>query len=159
MIPAASASASASACASAGSPRTALAAITLCLAFALGGCASSSEPAPSDGDTQTVSQACDTVRESLGDAASALATLDASNPRAAVAVLNDLATRLDAAVGAVGNHEVAALLPPLQTGFAAASDDLAAIAGGDLSRLPALQTATGDIRSALTAFTQICPAS
>ncbi|MBF4561556.1 hypothetical protein ITJ43_05345 [Microbacterium sp. VKM Ac-2870] len=145
--------------ATAHSPRVTLAAAaTLCLAFALGGCASSSEPTPSGGDTQTVSQACDTVRETVGDAASALTTLDAGNPRAAVAVLSDLATELQAAVAAVGNHEVAALLPPLQTGFAAASNDLTAIAGGDLSHLPALQTATGDIQSALSTFTQICPA-
>ncbi len=144
--------------ATARSPRAVLTALaTACLSLTLGGCASSGEPAPSGADTQTVSQACSTVRDTIGDAAGALTALDASDPRAAVTVFSNLATRLDAAVDAVGNHQVAALLPSLQTGFAAASADLTAIAGGDLSRLPALQKATGDLQSALTAFTQVCP--
>lgn len=137
--------------------RAPLAAVILAGALALAGCAASSPaPTPSDGDTQTVAEACDTVRAGVEDAAAQLQTLDPGDPRAAVDALGGVAERLGAAAGTVGNHEVAALLPPLQTGFASASDTLEAIAGGDLSRLTALQTTTDDIRSALAAFTRIC---
>ena len=103
--------------------RAPLAAVILAGALALAGCAASSPaPTPSDGDTQTVAEACDTVRAGVEDAAPQLQTLAPGDPRAAVDALGGVAERLGAAAGTVGNHEVAALLPPLQTGFASASD-------------------------------------
>jgi len=128
-------------------------------ALCLSGCAATDTgtPSPSGGDTQTVAQACATVRTSVQDAAAELQKLDPSDPKAAVDALGGVAAQLDEAARAVGNPQIAALLPPLQTGFASASADLSAIAGGDLSRLPALQTSARSIQSALAAFTDACP--
>ena len=138
----------------------ALAAVLALAACGLSGCAAAADgdPSPTGGDTQTVAQACETVRTSVQDAAAQLQALDPSDPKAAVGALGEVARHLDDAARAVGNREVAALLPPLQSGFAAASADLSAIAGGDLSRLPALQGAAADIQGALAAFAQACPA-
>ncbi len=138
-----------------------LIAVVGAVALGLSGCAASSDGGSSSekGDTQTVAQACDTVRASVQDAATRLHALDPGDPKAAVGALGEVAQHLDDAARAVGNRQVAALLPPLQSGFAAASADLSAIAGGDLSRLPSLQGTAADIQAALTAFTQACPAS
>ncbi len=70
--------------------------------------------------------------------------------------LSGVADRLGAAAGAVGNADVAALLPELQQGFAAASETLTAIAGGDLSQLPKLQQITTDIQDGFTRFAELC---
>jgi len=139
-------------------PRATLTAVCLA-ALAFTGCTATGTdgPSPTGGDTQTVSQACETVRSSVQDAAEQLQRLDPSDPKAAVDALGGVAAQLDAAARVVGNHQVAALLPPLQSGFASASADLSAIAGGDLSRLAALQTSASAIQSALAAFTDACP--
>ncbi|WP_036291149.1 hypothetical protein, partial [Microbacterium sp. MRS-1] len=116
-------------------------------------------PAPSGGDTQTTSQACETVRASVQDAAAQVQRLDPGDPSSAVTAFDEVAARLDDAAQAVGNRSVADLLPPLRSGFTTASADLSAIAGGDLSRLASLQSAAAQIQSALSAFAAACPAS
>lgn len=129
--------------------------------FGLTGCAADADGSatPSGRDTQTAAQACDTVRASVQDAAAEVQRLDPGDPSSAVDAFTQVAARLGDAARAVGNRSIADLLPPLQSGFTAASADLAAIAGGDLSRLAALQSAAADIRSALAAFAAACPAT
>lgn len=138
-----------------------LAAILLATAATAGlvGCAADggTGPAPSDGDTQTTSQACETVRASVQDAAAQVQRLDPGDPSSAVTAFDEVAARLDDAARAVGNRSVADLLPPLRSGFTTASTDLSAIAGGDLSRLASLQSAAAQIQSALSAFAAACP--
>jgi hypothetical protein len=114
-------------------------------------------PTPSGGDTQTTSQACETVRASVQDAAAQVQRLDPGDPSSAVTAFDEVAARLDDAAQAVGNRSVADLLPPLRSGFTTASADLSAIAGGDLSRLASLQSAAAQIQSALSAFAAACP--
>lgn len=116
-------------------------------------------PTSSGGDTQTTSQACETVRASVQDAADQVQRLDAGDPSAAVSAFTEVAARLDDAARAVGNRSIADLLPPLRSGFTSASADLSAIEGGDLSRLESLQSAAAQIQSALSAFAAACPAS
>ena len=123
--------------------------------LALGACAGSS-PSPTSSDTQTVAEACDTVRAGVDDAVTQLRAIDPGDPQAAVTALSGVADRLGAAAGAVGNADVAALLPELQQGFAAASETLTAIAGGDLSQLPKLQQITTDIQDGFTRFAELC---
>ena len=127
--------------------------------LALGACAGSTpepSPSPTSSDTQTVAEACDTVRAGVDDAVTQLRAIDPGDPQAAVAALSGVADRLGAAAGAVGNADVAALLPELQQGFAAASETLTAIAGGDLSQLPKLQQITTDIQDGFTRFAELC---
>lgn len=123
--------------------------------LALGACAGST-PSPTSSDAQTVAEACDTVRAGVDDAVTQLRAIDPGDPQAAVTALSGVADRLGAAAGAVGNADVAALLPELQQGFAAASETLTAIAGGDLSQLPKLQQITTDIQDGFTRFAELC---
>lgn len=111
---------------------------------------------PPAGDGQTAATACDLVREGVDDAAAQLQSLDTSDPQAAFEVMSRVATQLGEAAAEVTNAEVAALLPDLQDGFASAADVLRAIAGGDLSQVPALQVAAMDIQDAFGAFAKVC---
>lgn len=138
-----------------------LGAVTLAASCVLTGCTGTdtSSPSPSATDsTQSVSAACDIVRESVADAAAELQHLDAADPQAAVAAMTAVADRLGTAAAAVDNADVAAALPSLQTGFTKTAEILQAIAGGDLSQLPALQQAAGDIQSSFTEFSELCTA-
>ncbi|EPD86315.1 hypothetical protein HMPREF1529_00367 [Microbacterium sp. oral taxon 186 str. F0373] len=140
-------------------PRLAAILLTAVALAGLVGCAADggTGPAPSGGDTQTTSQACETVRASVQDAAAQVQRLDPGDPSSAVTAFDEVAARLDDAAQAVGNRSVADLLPPLRSGFTTASADLSAIAGGDLSRLASLQSAAAQIQSALSAFAAACP--
>lgn len=110
------------------------------------------------GATQSTQEACAIVGSSVQDAAAELRALDAGDPQAAVAAMSHVADRLGEAAAAVDNADVAALLPPLQSGFAAAAETLQAIAGGDLSQLPALQQTSADIQASLQSFSDLCAA-
>lgn len=142
-------------------PRLATILLLTAATVALGGCAAESGTGAtsSAGDTQTTAQACETVRTSVQDAATQVQRLDPGDPSSAVTAFAEVVARLDDAARAVGNRSVAELLPPLRSGFATASEDLSAIAGGDLSRLGSLQSAAAQIQSALNAFAAACPAS
>lgn len=135
-------------------------ALAIAATCVLSGCtgtgSATSSPAPAAG-TQSVSAACDIVRTSVADAAAQLQSLDATDPQAAVAAMGQVADRLGAAASAVDNADVAALLPGLQTGFAKTAEILQAIAGGDLSQLPALQASAADIQSSFEQFSELCP--
>lgn len=109
--------------------------------------------------TQTVAEACTAVQESVQDAAASLQRLDPSDPGASLDAMNDVADSLADAAGAVDNADVAAILPELQEGFSTAADTLGAIAGGDLSRLPALQDAATAIQDSLQDLTTLCSRS
>ncbi len=137
--------------------RTLLAATAVTAALLLAGCSAGGTPTPTPTtSTQTVADACTTVRTSVADAAAQLQQLDPSNPQAAGATMSRVAEELGAAVSAVDNPDVAALLPGLQSGFTQAADALGAIAAGDLSKLPALQQATSDIQSSFADFSALC---
>lgn len=141
------------------SARTSAPAALLVATLGLGACsggAPSSSPSPTSSDTQTVAEACAAVRTSVDDAVAQLQAIDPGDPNAAVTALSGVADRLSAAAGTVGNADVAALLPELQEGFAAASETLTAIAGGDLSQLPKLQQITTDIQDGFTRFAELC---
>lgn len=139
-------------------PFAALLAVVLVCA----GCAATdpapTSPSPSD-STQSIGAACETVRASVADATAQLQNLDAADPQASVAAMTGVADELGRALSAVDNADVAAVLPGLQSGFAQAAGVLQSIAGGDLSKLPALQQATADIQSSLSAFADLCDAS
>lgn len=141
--------------------RTLLAATSVTAALLLTGCSGAADgsmtPTPTT-STQTIADACTVVRTSVADAAAQLQQLDPSNPQAAGATMSRAAEELGAAVSAVANPDVAALLPGLQSGFTQAAAALGAIAGGDLSKLPALQQATSDIQSSFADFAALCPA-
>ncbi len=137
----------------------AIATFTLAASCALAGCTSTGATSPSGsptGSTQSVSAACDTVRESVADAAAQLRKLNTTDPQAAVAAMTEVADRLGKAAAAVDNADVAALLPGLQSGFAKTAEILQAIAGGDLSQLPALQQTASDIQSSFEKFSELC---
>lgn len=143
------------------SPRIALPAVLMAVVVVLTGCsgAGSAPASPSvTGGTQSVSAACDVVRSSVADAAEQLQSLDASDPQASISAMSGVAAELGDAIGAVDNADVAAVLPGLQAGFSQAAEVLQAIAGGDLSKLPALQQATSDIQASFADFAELCPA-
>jgi len=135
--------------------------LALAVSILLAGCAGfgtdAPSPTPSD-SAQSVEAACDVVRSSVADATTQLQQLDVTDPQASIAAMSGVADEVGQAMTAVQNADVAAILPPLQSGFAQATEVLQAIAGGDLSKLPALQQATGDIQSALADFAALCPA-
>lgn len=134
------------------------------LACALSGCAgigtgAASTPAPMPTvSAQSVADACAAVTASVQDATAQLQALDTSSPQAASEGLSQVAARLGDAVAAIDNADVAAVLPDLQTGFARAAEVLQAIAGGDMTQLPALQQAAADIQSSLEKFATLCHA-
>lgn len=136
--------------------RLAAAAGVATLLILLTGCTGSplSEPT-SRGASSSAADACAAVTAGIQDAAIELQNLDVTDPQASAVTLRGAAERL-AAAAAVGNDDIAALLPPLQSGFADAADILQAIAGGDLGRLAALQEATARIQTALAAFADVC---
>ncbi|WP_292865528.1 hypothetical protein [Microbacterium sp.] len=140
-----------------GTPRT-LIALIVATTLALAGCAAGTSPAPS-ASAQDVGAACTAVREKVADAAQRLTQLDVTDPDASARVMSDVAASLADAATAVDNPEIARLLPDLQAGFAQGATALGAIASGDLSQLPALQSATAGIQHSLTAFTKLCPSS
>lgn len=145
----------------------AAATLAVALSTTLAGCAfpggsgaggAGAPASPSASPTQTVAEACALVRESVDDAAHALGSLDTSDPQAAAAAVSALSERIQDAAATIDNTDVAAVLPGLQSGFAAAAAALQATAGGDLSQLPALQQSATDIQSSLGEFAELCPA-
>ena len=127
-------------------------------ALALSGCSAGPGAAP-PAPTQDVGAACTAVREKVADAAARLAQLDVTDPQASAQVMSDVAASLADAGNAVDNAEIDRLLPDLQSGFTRAADALGAIGSGDLSQLPALQSATTGIQDSFAAFTKLCPPS
>lgn len=143
--------------------RIGLAAAALLLSLAVAGCApdSAGAPVPTGTDaaqTQSVEDACALVRDTVADAVAALQEIDPTDPAGAVEALTAVSERLARAASDVDNTQVAALLPDVEAGFSSSVDALEAVAGGDPSRLPELQSSVADLQSALMAFADLCPA-
>ena len=133
--------------------------LTAALGGTLAGCTGTGpSPAPSTAGSQSVADACAVVASSVQDATAELQALDAGDPQAAAESMSNVAASIGAGATAVDNADVAAVLPGLESGFTAAAEALQAIAGGDLSQLPALQQATADIQASLRAFSDLCGA-
>jgi hypothetical protein len=130
------------------------AAASAIIAIALAGC--SAGPTAGDAGSQSLADACATVRSEVDAAMSAFAEVDPSDPAGAGAALDDVVDSLTAAQGAVDNAELAETVERLHAGFADLRDGVAAAAGGEISGLAGLGKATDEIRSAGTAFHEAC---
>lgn len=134
---------------------------TFAAAVLLSGCAAESgglpsSPSPTPPGMQALSEACADVRTAVAAATAELERLDPANPGAAVSAFTAIADELSTALGSIDNDQLAAILPPLQSGFADAADALQQITTGNLARLPDLQSAAARIQTQLTAFTSLC---
>jgi hypothetical protein len=139
---------------SAAARRIRVAAACARIAIALAGCTD----APTAGDTgsQSLADACATVRTEVDAAMSAFGDVDPSDPAGSGAALGDVVDSLAAALEAIDNAELAGTVERLHGGFADLRDGVTAAAGGDVSGLAGLGTATDEIRSAGTAFQEAC---
>ncbi len=116
-----------------------------------------SEAAQGDSD-QTVADACAAVGTIVQDATTELQDVAEGDPAAAAAAMQNVADSIGEAADSVTNAEVAAILPDLKAGFAAAAEVMTAVAGGDLSKATELQTSLEDIQTSFATFSDLCTA-
>lgn len=148
--------------------RPALGAIVLVVALALTGCAGSpavgdagaaSAPADRPGDDgQSTGDACAIVQTSIDEATAAFSSASPSDPAAVVEALKAASAELVSVSEQVTNDEVAALLPPLRDMFAEASEAMAALSAGDVTRMADIARLSTSFQEAAGAYQELCAA-
>jgi hypothetical protein len=116
----------------------------------------SESSAPSDGDGQSVADACALVQDTIEDATAEFGEASVQDPAAVVDAMQAAAGKLAEAASQVTNEDVAAILPDLEEMFATTAEVMQGIVEGDISKLDDL-TALGDgFQETTQRFQELC---
>lgn len=122
-----------------------------------GGASTSESSAPAAApDSQSVEDACAAVNATIQGVSDDFANASAENPAETAAAFQSAADAIGEASAQVGNPEVAALLPDLQTAFEKTGEAMGALAEGDTSKMAEMQTLATDLQASITSFQELC---
>lgn len=117
----------------------------------------SSEAAnPSDGDGQSVADACALIQETISDATQEFSDSSADDPAAVVEAMKSAAQKLEDAASQITNDDVAAVLPDLQDMFATTAEVMQGIVEGDVSKIGELAAIGDEFQETSQRFQELC---
>lgn len=117
---------------------------------------SGSDAGASASSEQTVDEACSIVNDTIEGAVAEFEGISMEDPAAAVEAFQAAGDALGEEASRIGNPEVAAVLPDLETAFATVAEAMDALAAGDSTKLTELESVGSEMQASFTEFQRLC---